>query len=145
VTSDRWAAAWRVLLTAVTAGALAIAGVAKLVHPDDFGIFRLLGDSRTDPVAFSYILAGLEISTAAALVASRRIGAAAAVGLTCGFVAYHVVLGLGFGAQTCSCWGVPTPKRVSGLIAVGLLLTSLSLLSLSGGRLNSAAREDRLR
>jgi len=43
------------------AGALAFAGIAKAIRPDDFGLLRLFGDTTRDPFWFSHIVAGMEI------------------------------------------------------------------------------------
>lgn len=135
-----WARRIRLVLTALTAAALAFAGVAKIIHPDNFGFLRLLGEADRDPLWFSHVVAGVEIATATALLTAGRVGVVAAVALTCGFVAYHVILGLGFGAPTCGCWGIPTPKRVSGIIAVALLMSSLCLLPLARGSAERTGR-----
>ncbi|MCA9316828.1 MAG: DoxX family protein [Planctomycetes bacterium] len=87
-------------LAVLVAAALTFAGLAKVFSPEDLGLLRLLGDARRDPPWFSQVLAAIELATAVALLVFRRVGVVAAVVLTSGFVCYHVVLGLGFGAPT---------------------------------------------
>jgi hypothetical protein len=100
VITARWVGRVRLALTVLVAAALAFAGIAKAVCPDDFGLLRLFGEAGRDPFWFSHVVAGIEIATATALLVFGRVGIVAAVILTCGFVAYHVILGLGFGAPT---------------------------------------------
>lgn len=93
----RWAL---IVLTGTLAAALLFAGIAKLIHPEDFGILRLLGGSNPDPRWMSHAVSIVEIAAAAALLAGRPVGRVAVVALTLGFVVYHVGFGLGLSAPT---------------------------------------------
>jgi len=118
----------RIALRVLISAALAFAGIAKLIRPEEFAVLRLFGGLEGDPIWISYAVSVLEIATAAALLTGVRVGPVLAVALTSCFVVYHVGFGLGLQAPTCGCWGFPTPKRASGVIAVALLLASLLLL-----------------
>ena len=82
------------------AAMLLFAGAAKLVHPEEFGLYRLLGLERADPAWIMAAVSLGEIAIAAMLVLVPRAGLLCATVLSLGFCVYHIGIGIGLSAPT---------------------------------------------
>lgn len=132
----------RCLIAYLTAVVFAWAGASKWLLGDTLSLFRLIGLDCQDPAWLIWALGGVEILLAVLLVipASRQAALRASVWFLCVLCVYHLGVGVGLGAPTCACFGVPMSSRVTGALCGLLLLTILATRPWSGASEGSKAR-----
>lgn len=110
----------------VLAGVLVYAGIAKFAaHDATRAAFAGLG--LPAPAALAWVVPGVEVATALALVARPRLGAAAALVLLGAFTVLLVVRLARDEPGECACFGTGVGARVSwGTVGRNLVLAAIA-------------------